>query len=68
MFHASISLCDHKFLLLYPISGVGGYSYLLEPLWWIGMITSKFFSFVMHYVILIIVNHLTFIENDKGRK
>lgn len=25
--------------------GVGGYSYLLEPLWWIGMITSKFFPF-----------------------
>lgn len=26
-------------------AGVGGYSYLLEPLWWIGMITSKFFPF-----------------------
>lgn len=22
--------------------GVGGYGYLLEPLWWMGMITSKF--------------------------
>lgn len=24
------------------ITGVGGYGYLLEPLWWVGMITSKF--------------------------
>lgn len=24
-------------------AGVGGYSYLLEPLWWLGMITSKCF-------------------------
>ena len=22
-------------------AGVGGYSYLMEPLWWVGMITSK---------------------------
>lgn len=27
-------------------AGVGGYSYLYEPLWWAGMITSEFaFSF-----------------------
>ncbi|RWV82964.1 hypothetical protein BHE74_00026274 [Ensete ventricosum] len=24
----------------HPITGVGGYSYLYEPLWWIGMITK----------------------------
>lgn len=24
-------------------AGVGGYTYLLEPLWWIGMIISKIF-------------------------
>lgn len=24
-----------------PCAGVGGYSYLMEPLWWVGMITSK---------------------------
>lgn len=24
-------------------AGVGGYAYLLEPLWWLGMITSKCF-------------------------
>lgn len=24
-----------------PRAGVGGYGYLLEPLWWIGMVTSK---------------------------
>lgn len=23
------------------VAGVGGYSYLLEPLWWLGMITSE---------------------------
>uniref|UniRef100_A0A2P2JCP0 Probable magnesium transporter n=1 Tax=Rhizophora mucronata TaxID=61149 RepID=A0A2P2JCP0_RHIMU len=22
-------------------AGIGGFSYLLEPLWWVGMITSK---------------------------
>jgi hypothetical protein len=22
--------------------GVGGYTYLLEPLWWAGMVTSKY--------------------------
>lgn len=27
--------------LSYYIVGVGGYTYLLEPLWWAGMITSK---------------------------
>jgi hypothetical protein len=27
-------------------AGVGGYSYLLEPLWWVGMITSKVFLFL----------------------
>lgn len=26
------------------MAGVGGYSYLYEPLWWAGMITSKFTS------------------------
>ncbi|KAA3482277.1 putative magnesium transporter NIPA6 isoform X2 [Gossypium australe] len=25
-------------------AGVGGYTYLLEPLWWAGMITSKFIT------------------------
>ncbi|KAJ8574459.1 hypothetical protein K7X08_026264 [Anisodus acutangulus] len=30
---------------------VGGYSYLLEPLWWIGMITNKFlFLFIANFV------------------
>lgn len=23
-------------------TGVGGYTYLLEPLWWVGMVTSKY--------------------------
>ncbi|GMP91398.1 hypothetical protein CsSME_00042117 [Camellia sinensis var. sinensis] len=30
-------------------AGVGGYSYLLEPLWWFGMITSKFFIFFFFF-------------------
>lgn len=37
-------------------SGVGGYSYLLEPLWWLGMITSKFLCsvpFHCSYVLLV---------------
>lgn len=31
----------------FSIEGSGGYGYLLEPLWWIGMFTSKgyFFSY-----------------------
>lgn len=31
-------------LILFPLdnTGVGGYTYLLEPLWWAGMVTSKF--------------------------
>ena len=36
----------------YPLAiltGVGGYSYLYEPLWWVGMITSEFFLYV-HYI------------------
>jgi hypothetical protein len=32
---------DVTFLDLSKISGVGGYGYLLEPLWWVGMVTSK---------------------------
>lgn len=28
------------------MAGAGGYSYLLEPLWWAGMVTSGFFFFV----------------------
>lgn len=28
-------------LIVFP-SGSGGYSYLYEPLWWVGMITSEF--------------------------
>ena len=35
--------------LILEFVGVGGYSYLLEPLWWIGMITSKLFNFVLFY-------------------
>lgn len=35
--------------------GYGGYSYLLEPLWWVGFITSKFsclfFRFLFHVLI-----------------
>jgi drug/metabolite transporter (DMT)-like permease len=27
-------------------AGSGGYSYLLEPLWWVGMITSEFPSYL----------------------
>lgn len=32
------------FGLLYE--GSGGYGYLLEPLWWIGMITSTFLQYL----------------------
>jgi hypothetical protein len=30
-----------SFFLVSLRAGVGGHSYLLEPLWWVGMITSK---------------------------
>lgn len=31
-------------LIFFPLenTGVGGYTYLLEPLWWAGMVTSEF--------------------------
>lgn len=29
-------------ILVFSFLGVGGHSYLLEPLWWFGMITSKY--------------------------
>jgi hypothetical protein len=38
--------------LLILVAGVGGYSYLYEPLWWVGMITSesaKWVTLVMLY-------------------
>lgn len=41
---SQMSMC-----LILEFVGVGGYSYLLEPLWWIGMITSKLFNFVLFY-------------------
>jgi hypothetical protein len=31
-----------KFVFVMEIAGVGGYGYLLEPLWWVGMVTSTF--------------------------
>lgn len=36
----STNVCE--FALVMEFAGVGGYGYLLEPLWWIGMVTSKF--------------------------
>lgn len=35
--------CGRCVLLIssWNLLGVGGYSYLLEPLWWLGMITSE---------------------------
>ena len=41
-----------KLLMLHVITGVGGYSYLYEPLWWVGMITSKQALFSIFYCIL----------------
>jgi hypothetical protein len=32
---------DVTSLELLQISGAGGYGYLREPLWWVGMVTSK---------------------------
>jgi hypothetical protein len=34
-------VAEFAFFLCFAIAGVGGYSYLSEPLWWAGMITSK---------------------------
>jgi hypothetical protein len=31
-----------KFVFVVEIAGVGGYGYLMEPLWWVGMVTSTF--------------------------
>jgi len=45
---------DAKSVFVMEIAGVGGYGYLLEPLWWVGMVTSMFLislvsSFFMTY-------------------
>ncbi|KAM0031553.1 putative magnesium transporter NIPA [Helianthus debilis subsp. tardiflorus] len=37
-------------------AGVGGYSYLLEPLWWVGMITSELSC-------LLLFNSILFTQN-----
>lgn len=42
----TFSICDKEAMrsnlsLLLLVAGVGGYSYLYEPLWWVGMITSE---------------------------
>lgn len=42
LFVFSIGFVFHSWFV-----GVGGYSYLLEPLWWLGMITSKFLFFLI---------------------
>lgn len=45
------------------IEGSGGYGYLLEPLWWIGMFTSKgyFFSYRQNnYAVSILLVMLKF--------
>lgn len=34
--------------------GVGGYTYLLEPLWWVGMVTSKCCTFIAPFVVLLL--------------
>lgn len=46
-------------------AGVGGYAYLLEPLWWLGMITSKcfllgLFEFLWVLVILFFLVYFRF--------
>lgn len=49
----SLVLCFSHF------AGVGGYYYLLEPLWWVGMITSKllmFFLFLFFLPMLVLSN------------
>lgn len=38
-------------------AGVGGYSYLYEPLWWSGMITSKITSAYL-FMVLFVENFL----------
>lgn len=47
--------------------GVGGYSYLLEPLWWLGMITSKSLHFVriFWFYVLIVLRTVVFTKEDK---
>jgi hypothetical protein len=38
---------------LWALAGVGGYSYLYEPLWWAGMITSKLILFLLLLLLLL---------------
>ena len=47
------------FVVFGVLLGRGGYGYVLELLWWMGMITSKFFRFrLLSYCIRILINVL----------
>jgi len=46
---------EMKFILL---TGVGGYSYLLQPFWWAGMVTSNLFFSSSAVTILIALSFL----------
>lgn len=46
-------------LICFFISGSGGFSYLHEPLWWIGMITSKYIHQGLSFLYLIIYYYFT---------
>lgn len=40
---SGVCLESDALVVVLRFAGVGGYTYLLEPLWWIGMIISEIF-------------------------
>lgn len=45
LFSCLIGLCcDVHIVSNFILQGSGGFSYLIEPLWWLGMITSKYIA------------------------
>lgn len=53
MLHAAFPSDDElSFSIFYFIDvGVGGYTYLLEPLWWAGMVLSKYIEYHCKFVL-----------------
>lgn len=53
----SLGELNHDYSSWMIFSGLGGYAYLLEPLWWIGMITSKCLSLAVFFRKWYIASH-----------
>lgn len=48
----------------FVLTGSGGYSYLYEPLWWIGMITSELYLILYGRLLTIELEVALFLSNS----